>query len=713
MTTDPSAPSTAAGPQAGVHRDDWGIPHLWAESADELVRLQGFNAACDRSWQIELERWRMEGRLAEMLGEDHVEWDRFSRQSRLEDTARRCYDNLDDDTRRWCGAYVDGINDALAAGLRGGVEFERSATAPAPWQPWTPLGVFLTAHILFSTFPNKLFRAHVARRLGPAAVDLFSIEAPVYSGSNAWAVHGSGTASGLPLLAGDPHRLLELPGVYQQVRLACPEFDAVGLAFPGVPGLPHFAYTGQAAWAITNAMADYQDLFEEELRIDDQGLWARGIQGWEPAHAREEILLVRGGEPVRLMAFETARGPVVAGGLDAGALSLRFPARVEGRLGFEALLPLLRSRSAAEVEHAMGRWVEPVNSVLAADADGDVRHFLAGLVPKRCPGNRRLPVPASSVHHEWDGTYIDLPSTLVADLAVSANDRAAACAGSDGGTGADAVGLEFAPAHRARRIRELLEEPAAGGHTVADMAAIHSDTLLGPLPVFHALLRELDPEAMDPGAATVRDVILGWNGRMDADSSGAGQFAAWRSALVLRLVRHRALRPLTRKTGFAPLFGPWLDVASRVGFALETLLERGAELGIDVEVEAAAALAEVAETSGNGVLPQPWGGRHMLLPVHLLPGRLADVVPPVQLSGDTGCVLSTESTPGVQDGSFRGPVARYVWDLADRSNSRWIVPFGAAGSPDSPHFSDQLPLWAAGHLVPVVTDWAQLTKETP
>ena len=194
------------------------------------------NAATDRSWQIELERWRSEGRTAEMLGADGLHWDRFARQARLDDTARRCFDRLDADTRRWCDSYVAGINQALADGLRGGPEFEESGTAPAPWNPWTPLGVFLVQHILFSTFPNKLFRAHVATTLGPDAVGLFSIEAPVWSGSNAWAVHGSATAGGRPLIAGDPHRLLELPGVYQQVRLACPEFDAVGFAFPGVPG---------------------------------------------------------------------------------------------------------------------------------------------------------------------------------------------------------------------------------------------------------------------------------------------------------------------------------------------------------------------------------------------------------------------------------------------------------------------------------------------
>ena len=92
-------------------------------------------------------------------------------------------------------------------------------------------------------------------------------DGPQSSGSNAWAVGGARTASGSPLIGGDPHRVLESPGVYLQVRLACEDpddpFDVAGFTFPGVPGVQHFAHAGDVAWAITNALADYQDVFEE------------------------------------------------------------------------------------------------------------------------------------------------------------------------------------------------------------------------------------------------------------------------------------------------------------------------------------------------------------------------------------------------------------------------------------------------------------------
>ncbi|MFF1253233.1 penicillin acylase family protein [Pseudarthrobacter sp. NPDC058329] len=687
---------------AETFRDAWGIPHLRADSAAGLAFLQGRNAAADRSWQIEVERWRSEGRTAENLGAEGLVWDRFARQARIDHTARRCFATMDAGTQSWCTAYVDGVNKALEAGHRDAPEFQDTGTAPDRWEPWTPLGVFLVHHILFGTFPNKLWREHVAGALGEDAVELFSIEAPVWAGSNAWAAAGSLTESGSPLIAGDPHRLMELPGVYQQVRLACPEFDVVGLAFPGVPGLPHFGHAGTAAWAVTNAMADYQDLYTEQLRHDDGTLQARGPDGWEAvlANHREEIL-VRGATAETVDVIETARGPVISGGPDGGALSLRTPSNSAASLGFEALLPLLRSRSAADVETALSHWVEPVNCVLAADSGGDVRQLVAGRVPVRNPENRVRPVPAWSAGHQWTGGWADLPRSGVDGLAVNANDRASG--------GGDRTGLEFAPAHRARRIRQLLEETGPG-LDAAGMQRIHMDTLLGSWPAFRALLEGLD--GISGPAEERRSELLGWDGHMRADSTAAAAFAAWRSALVLALTRSPALELLASPHGRSPLFAPWLNPAARVGFAVETIIANGSGHGVDVHHAAREALEETAAAK-RGVT---WGSGHTLLPLHALAdhpsaGAAPPAVPVTPLSGDTNCVLSTESLPGVTDASFRGPVARYVWDLADRTKSRWIVPYGASGNPRDDHFASQLPLWAAGGLIPVVTDWDQLTKE--
>ncbi|BBH64091.1 hypothetical protein ACTI_07760 [Actinoplanes sp. OR16] len=600
-----------------VYRDDYGIPHLRAGSVLELAYLQGRVTASDRGRQLVTERLRSEGRLASVVGPDEVEWDVFARRARLDDTAQRCFATLSPETRAFLSSYADGVR---AAGIE--------------WNDWSSLGVFQVQHILFGTFPNKMWRAHVERTLGPAALEWFAIEGPGGSGSNAWAVPGE--------IAGDPHRLLELPGVYQQIRLACPEFDVAGLTFPGVPGVQHFGHAGPVAWAITNAMADYQDLYIEELRTTSSGVEARGAAGWEPVVTVQETILVRGEHPVEISCRETARGPLIqeTGGL---ALSLRTPARVSSDLGFDALLPLLRSSTVDDVADAFAGWVEPVNSVLIADGSGRIVQQTAGRVPLRDDRNRWVPVPAWADRFAWQPGWApmhreDVPS------AVNANDRR---------PDSEPHGIDFAPPARARRIRTLLD--AGVPH-----ALIHMDT------------------------------------SMAADSVEAGRHEAWRSAVARALWERPELKPLFEDSGYDPLFAPWTDPRGRIGHALDGVL-RG--LGLDPAELVDPAVIESEE----------WGTRHLLHPIPL-PG-LDIAFPVVPLSGSRDCVLNTSSVTGVSDLCVRGPVARYIWDVSDRRRSRWVVPFGAVDDPSSPHFLDQLPLWASGDLVPLVTDWDHLVEE--
>ncbi|MFE0224124.1 penicillin acylase family protein, partial [Streptomyces albidoflavus] len=319
--TDGAGRAGRAGGRPGfaLFRDDWGIPHVRAGGARELAYGQGYVTALDRAWQLHVEQYRVLGTSAAFLGPDAADWDGLARRTRLADTARRCYERLDADTAAWVAAYAEGVTDALADGAHERApEFARTGSSPAPWEPWTPLGVWLSTHLLFAGFPAKLWRGELTRRLGPDAVPLFATDGPGTAGSNGWLVTGDRTASGAALLAGDPHRFIEDPGVYQQIHLAAPGRDVVGLAVPGVPGLAHFGHTGQVAWAITNAMADYQDLYRERLRRTGGAVEAYGPGGWEEVAAHTETYQVAGGEPVTVEVVETGRGTVVVGGPGGG-----------------------------------------------------------------------------------------------------------------------------------------------------------------------------------------------------------------------------------------------------------------------------------------------------------------------------------------------------------------------------------------------------------
>ncbi|MBC7276738.1 penicillin acylase family protein [Nocardioides sp.] len=655
-----------------LSRDEWGIPHVRGASLTEVARLQGWATARDRAWQLEIERLRAEGRTAELLGPAGLEWDTFSRRARLAAVAREAFERLDEETQGFLTAYVDGVH----AGLYGATCAELDGPdglgpAPGTWQPWTPLAVFWVQQILFGSYPSKLFGARAARVLG-ADAELFRTEG-LSGGSNAYAVGGGRTRSGLPLVAGDPHRVFEAPNVYLQVRLACTDpddtFDVVGMTFPGVPGVQHFAHAGQVAWGITNAMADYQDLVHVDLP-SDRGVVRRTV----------ETVLVRAQEPVEVEVLETDRGPVVLGGPDEGwGQVLRSPGHELGDLGFGALLPLLRSRSVADVEAAVAHWVEPVNNWVIADVTGAVVHTVGGRVPRRDAAG------------EWAGWVDPLPrrTASAAGAVVTANDRCM--------PEFDVLATGFAPPFRAHRIGQLLDD--AGPLDAEQAVAVLADTTQTAGEQLLALV----PADLRPPA------LAEWDGAMDG-SAGAAWYAALRAEVVDRICAAPVLAPLREPSEHGPLYEPWFSLPARVAGALHVILAAENPFGLDPrELVAEAAKAVL----GAGREAASWPESHRFWPLHALEQfelphtRTAPATP---LPGDTDTVRCNAWIPGAAV-TVRGSVARYAWDLADRDNSRWVVPLGASGSPDSPHHTDQHDAWAHGGAVRVVTDWSLLTEE--
>jgi penicillin amidase len=683
---------------ARIYRDAYGIPHVRAESILDLARGQGLVTARDRAWQLEYQRRRATGTASAVLGERFVAWDVLARRTRIGDTARRAYDALEGTAQDFIVAFVEGLNRGLAEDVaRRAPELVALGIEPEPWEPWTPLAAFHGQHLLFASLADKLWQHRVRAALGPDA-GLLARDGGLSSGSNAWAVGGRRTDSGLPLIGGDPHRVIESPGVYMQVRLACedPEdrFDVAGFTFPGVPGVQHFAHAGHVAWAITNACADYQDVFDEPLS--------------QATDRRTERIEIRDREPMEVEVWATPRGLLFEIDHETGrGLSLRDASTVLGDLGFNTLLGLLRARSVADVDVALDGWVAPGNNVVIADREGQVRFRNAGRVPRHPEANRRGIVRVSDVGADpdggWDG-WVDLPNYPVAadGQVVTANERR--------GQESAEIGNTFAPAHRANRIDALLA--GRDDLTPADFEAIHNDTYCAGAKAPIALIATLEP---GPAGREVQELITGWDLRMDAHSAGAAAFAAWRTALTRRLVAEPVLADLVDAEGHGPVFAPYLDLRAHVGLAVETILSVERPFGLDVRRLATLALDDAA---GH---PAIWGETHVLDPTHAF--DLADLgdgeghalagpmVPEVPVSGDIDTVRCAGSLPAITDRCFRGSVARYVWDLSDAGTSGWVVPMGASGDPASPHHVDQLEAWTDGRLLPIITDWQLLTLQ--
>lgn len=691
-----------------VHDAD-GIPHVWGESVMDLAFAQGVEAATSRTWQLDADRRHAVGGVSELLGEVAVEWDTFARRARIAETAQRAFAALDPESQDFFAAYAGGVSAAFASGVTCGELVERGA-APGVWEPWTPLAVFSVNNILFSTFPDKLWRRALLDAVGVELAGLLVREPGRAPGSNAFALNGSRTVSGLPLIAGDPHRLFEAPNVYAQVHLACPEFDVAGFTFVGVPGVQHFGHAGDVAWAITNGMADYQDLVVVDLDAEGPGVGdgEGAIGSIADGIVHRERIEVAGGEPVVVECHLTPYGPVVVDERATGgeALALATPSQRDGNLGLGAVLPLLRARSIADVEAAFERWVEPVNNLVVADRAGSVAHRVVGRVPQRASGS--IPgVPTPPGEHDWVGHHEQLPRIPVRDgVIVTANQRAT--------PEWDAISTGCAAPFRADRIAELLaQRDRWDGDT---LRGVLTDSRQEAGSALLDLVLSLDFTAADvdedPAALALVAELAAWDRVMAAESVSAARFARIRARLVGHLGEHPAYAKAPQGSTHGSLFDPWFSLTARIDSSLPNLLSAGSRkvlqrAGIDVVDLVRRSVAEVAAEPSEAT----WGELHRFHTIGVLERfGLPDVLPSAAgapLPGDNDCVNAAGWLPshGV---SIRGPVARYVWDLADRDASHWAVPLGAAAGRDDPHRSDQFERWRSGELLPVVTDWDML-----
>jgi penicillin G amidase len=736
-----------------ISRDQLGIPHIRAHSVHDAFFAQGFVHAQDRLWQMDYDRHRAYGRVAEYLGANALRQDVLLRRLCLAASARADYHAVNAAARGMLEAYAAGVNAYVQTTARLPIEFQLLHTTPEPWQPWDACAVFKVRHVFTGgVWQAKLWRARLLRHLGPErtaklyaddasgqpliippGVDyhgptLDGLEAlrageafvgvlqELEGGSNSWVLDGQRTASGYPLLAGDPHRALDTPNVYYQNHLACPDFDAIGLSFPGVPGLPHFGHNRDVAWCVTTAMADYQDLYIERFdgghppRYEFKGQWLQ-------AEWHREVIHPRGGKPVEIDVSVTHHGPVIVGDPAQGsAIALRYTAIATPNASFNALLPMLCATGADEFEEALRPWVDPCNNILFADVHGHIGYRTRGQIPVRARANAWLPVPGWTGAHEWQGAipFEAMPCLRdpAAGLIVTANNRIV------DETYPHYLALHYEPGFRTRRICDRLRPLTQVSEQ--DMAAIQADRVSIPAQAFVAMLARVGPR--DTLSAQTKSYLHQWDGTMAPDSVAATVYAVCREQLM-RLVMEPLLGPLAREALGGGLYGTLMPLGrlrERLLTMLQaddcTLLPRGERWLSLLSAALDGAVAWLRQELGDDTATWQWARLHRTNPRHPLVAVLPELAewlnpPAVPMGGDGDTVQAASISAGTGYTVGSTSVARFVFDLSDWQRSAWAVPLGASGHPGSPHYADQTTTWAAVQLYPMLYDWQQIRAE--
>jgi penicillin amidase len=548
-----------------VMRDQWGVPHIYAQNEHDLIFAQGYVHAQDRLWQMEISRRIGSGTFSEIVGSRTVlGLDYFFRTLGLRRVAEKSWPDLDSEYRTILEDYAEGVN-AYVETHRNRLPIEFTILGVDP-KPWTPIDSLtwgnMMAFNMGSNYLVEILRGQLVARLGEEAAEQllppyiegtpiivpseagnygwlqnarFEGLANVYEwlgdpslvwGSNNWVVHGSRTATGKPLLANDTHMDLQMPSIWYELGLHGGRFNGVGFTLAGVP-LIIAGQNEHIAWGITNLDPDVQDIYIEELDDLENPAKYEFMGEWYDLEVVQEPIQMKGrSEPIPWFVLLTRHGPIVNYVFlelpeDAPAMSLRWTL-YEGNQVFKSIALLNLATNWDEFRAALQYWDTPGQNFVYADVEGNIGYQATGKMPIRAPGHQgTVPMPGWTDEYEWQGfiPFDELPTVFnpPAGFIATANNRVV----SDDYP--YLLSYEWDPGYRAEQINDFLA--ADDSITLEDIRDLQAQTYSPPAEAMRAYLLAVEPENDLQAQALAQ--VEAWDSYYETDRPGASIYETW------------------------------------------------------------------------------------------------------------------------------------------------------------------------------------------
>jgi len=537
--------------------------------------------------------------------------------------------------------------------------------------------------------------------------------------SNNWAVDGTRSESGKPILANDPHLDHMAPGVFYGVHIKSPSYDAIGVSMPGTPAI-ELGRNKTFAWAATTTFADTQDVYLEKIDPKDPAKYLTK-NGSEAFKVRVETVKEKMPDGTyKEHKFEgrfTARGVILNDGMTKDVLQngkglLALKTTMENQTGdFHTMSDLLKAKYVADFNKALAPWGIPVQNWLAVDWEGNVSYYPAGKVPIRRNWDGTKPVPGWTGEYEWDGfiPFDEIPQldNPKSGLIVTANNKILPT---------DSYPYPYAydciPGYRAQRIKELLlKKPKL---TAKDMAEIQTDVYVVQadrlLPPLFSALDKADMSAKEKAAY---DALKNWDKYASLESVGASIFfasvrEAWDLCLKDKVSKtlYDFLSVAAHSHGLLDRL--WADVPGAKLF--DAKATEKIETRDDVLTAAfKSACANLEKHYGDKIAEWKWGKMHFITYEHAFGDdeRVGDFfnVGPIPMPGYTHSVWAagTYYKEGNKIGGKGGPVFRHVVDMAKPEESGFIVDLGQSGWAGTKFYANAQPLWTSGKMWSMTT----------
>lgn len=573
--------------------DGKGIPRLSAQTREDAFQLLGFVTARDRLFQMDLMRRHAGGRLAEILGEELLESDRFHRVMGLETVAQAILARLPDNQRAVLAAYTAGVNQAMADLPVVPPEFLLLGYRPEPWRPEDSLLVVLGMHenlgwkggmertatvldaalspiarnflmpsmdrythaVLYGdaapyqppAVPRDALAAALKKADGQGEVVRVA-DAGLAGGSNAWVVGPAKTRDGRAMLANDMHLALNVPNIWYRAELRYPGGELSGFTLPGVP-LLIAGSNGQVAWGFTSIDGDHADLVALDIDPADAGRY-RTPAGFVRFGQRRETIRVRGGPEQALDVRTTVWGPVLPKPLLGRPVAARWTA-LDPESTDLTFLELDRVTTLDEALALFNRAGSPPLNALAADTSGNIGWTYAGRIPKRFGLDGAVSQSWADGKRGWDG-YVppqEFPRVVnpKSGFIANANQRMV------DGRYPYTLGSFFENGYRAYRIGERLGPMA--NLTERDLLDVQLDSRTEFYRYYQTLALSL-LKSDEPAAQDLKRQLERWDGRAETESVGFAILAEFRQLLLDRVIgaylaAGRAVDPDFRFEGYA------------------------------------------------------------------------------------------------------------------------------------------------------------------
>jgi penicillin amidase len=658
--------------------DQWGVPHIYAGTFDDAFLAQGFNAARDRLFQIDLWRRRGLGQLAEVLGPAYVDQDKAARLFLYRGDMKREWASYGPDAERIATAFVRGINgyiDWLATRPREmPLEFRLLGYEPAKWTPADV--VRIRSHGLTRNLRSEVARANTVCKTNARAglqydevrvglqpswvtrvpegldpclpedvLDVFALATQdvqitpdvlksevrtsrrrankqtggeadqAPEGSNNWTIGPAKSATGRPILANDPHRAYSTPSLRYIVHLNAPGLNVVGAGEPALPGIS-IGHNGTIGFGLTIFAIDQEDLYVYELNRSNTREY-RYQAAWEPMRVIRETIPVRNASSIDVDLVFTRHGPVVhLDGDRRRAYALRSCWLEPGMSPYFGSVGYMRATSFPEFQRAMLRWGAPTENLVYADVTGNIGWVAGGLAPIRPNWDGLMPVPGDG-RYEWAGFWSgeQLPSSYnPAQGYITTSNEMNLPA--DYPNRERKLGFEWANRSRHTRIDEVLQSLAKV--SIEDSLALQNDVVSLPARRLVAVLSSLNTD--DATAKRALNLLRDWDGVERAESPQAALMEVWMSRHLDEAFRSAVLPPHAAAAFTSADVAIMLDALEKPAMRFVGDSEGSAtEKRNTVLLESLrSAYLEMEKLHGADASKWQWGMLHHSLPEHAL-----------------------------------------------------------------------------------------------